>query len=92
MAPDWARGLLLGGDELDPKWKEIADYLDVKTVNIGTNLVTRELIEEIIDEDLHPLIYTVNDPMEARKLQSWGAAAMFSDCPDIILENMLTVH
>ncbi|MCI5060711.1 MAG: glycerophosphoryl diester phosphodiesterase [Alphaproteobacteria bacterium] len=92
MMPDWNRGLLLGGEELDPKWKDLADYLDVKTVNVGSNLAKREVIEDIIDEDLHPLIYTVNDPMEARKYQSWGVASMFSDCPDVIAENLLTVH
>ena len=92
MAPGWARGLLLGGEELDPNWKELADYLDVKTVNIASNLAKREIIEDIIDEDLHPLVYTINDPLEARKFQSWGVASMFSDSPDVILENLLTVH
>lgn len=92
MASDWARGLLLGGEELPENWQDLCDYLDVKTVNVGTNLVTREMVEEIIDLDLHPLIYTVNDPIMARQYQSWGVEAMFSDEPDIIAENLLTVH
>lgn len=100
IANDWARGLLLapeGGEEgneqtVNPNWKDIADYLDVKTVNISNKIASREIIEEIIDLDLHPLVYTVNDPMEARLFQSWGVDAMFSDEPDVILENLLTVH
>jgi glycerophosphoryl diester phosphodiesterase len=100
MATDWARGLLLapeknaeGDDEgINPDWKDIADYLDVKTVNLGTSIVTRDIVEEIIDLDLHPLVYTVNDPLEARQFQSWGVESMFSDEPDIIIENLLTVH
>ena len=92
MANDWARGLLIGGDTLPGNWQEMADYLDVKTVNFGTKLVTRDAVEDAIDLDLHPLVYTVNDPMEARTFQSWGVDAVFSDAPDVILENLLTVH
>ena len=96
VAGDWSRGLLLApeGEEgvINPEWKDIADYLEVKTVNIGTKIATREVVQEIIELDLHPLIYTVNDPIEARQYQSWGVEAMFSDEPDVILENLLTVH
>ena len=49
-------------------------------------------LEEVIDLDLHPLVYTVNDPIEARKFQSWGVESLFSDEPDVIAENLLTVH
>lgn len=100
MATDWARGLLLapeknaqGDDEgINPDWKDIADYLDVKTINLGASIVTREIVEDVIDLDLHPLVYTVNDPMDARTFQSWGVESMFSDEPDVIMENLLTVH
>lgn len=92
MATDWYRGLLLGGEELPENWKDLADYLDVKTINFGTKLASREAIEDTIDLDLHPLIYTVNDPIDARKYQGWGVDCLFSDNPDVILENLLTVH
>ncbi|HPF78704.1 MAG TPA: glycerophosphoryl diester phosphodiesterase [Alphaproteobacteria bacterium] len=92
MAPDWYRGLLIGGDDMPENWKDLADYLDVRTVNLGSNLVTPELVEEITDLDLATLVYTVNDPQLARQFQSWGVASMFSDEPDLILENLLTVH
>lgn len=103
MATDWSRGLLLApetaassdGEEeaiLNPDWKEFADYLEVKTINLPAPLVTREIVEEVIDLDLHPLVYTVNDPILARELQGWGVESMFSDEPDTIIENLLTVH
>ena len=92
MATDWARGLLISGDEMPDNWQDLADYLDVKTVNISTELVTEDIVKEIIDLDLKPLVYTVNDPILARQLQGWGIEAMFSDEPDVILENLLTVH
>ncbi len=100
IAGDWSRGLLLapeknaqGDDEgINPDWKDVADYLDVRTVNLGASIATRDIIQDVIDLDLHPLIYTVNDPVDARQFQSWGVEAMFSDEPDVILENLLTVH
>jgi glycerophosphoryl diester phosphodiesterase len=92
MAPDWARGLLLGGDEIDPNWKDLADYLDVTTINLGSRLITRDLCDDIMDMEMPILAYTINQPDEARKLQQWGVDCMFSDNPDVILENLLTVH
>ena len=96
VASDWARGLLLAPEReeeiINPDWKDLADHLDVKSINLGTKIATREIVEEVIDLDLHPLIYTVNDPLEARQYQAWGVDAVFSDEPDIILENLLTVH
>jgi glycerophosphoryl diester phosphodiesterase len=92
MATDWSRGLLLKGDVISEDWQEFAKYLEVQTVNLGTKIATREIVEAIIDLDLRPLIFTVNDPIEARKFQSWGVDAMFSDEPDVIIENLLTVH
>jgi len=103
IAADCNRGLLIapentseednsGGPMINPNWADIADYLNVKTVNIAESLATRELIEDINDLDYQALIYTVNDPMAARQFQSWGVDSMFSDEPDVILENLLTVH
>lgn len=100
VAGEWSRGLLLapenneetGAEVINPNWRDMADYLDVKTVNIANSIATRDVIEEIIEAELHPLVFTINDPMEARKLQSWGVKSVFSDEPDIILENLLTIH
>jgi glycerophosphoryl diester phosphodiesterase len=89
LAPDWARGLLIDDDfPMPDNWKEIADYLDVKTINLGAKLVTREIADEIMDMELPLLVYTVNDPMQARALQRLGVDTFFSDNPDVILENL----
>lgn len=100
VAQDWSRGLLLapendeetGAEVINPNWADLADYLNVKTINLSRKIATRDVIEECIDAELHPLVFTVNDPMEARQFQSWGVDAMFSDEPDVIMENLLTVH
>jgi glycerophosphoryl diester phosphodiesterase len=92
MAGDWSRGLLLGGDVISEDWQEFAAFLEVQTVNLGTKIATREIVEAVAGLGLKPLIYTVNDPIEARNYQSWGVNTMFSDEPDVIIENLLTVH
>ena len=78
----------IGGDAMPENWKEVADYLDVKTINLGSRLVTREIADDIMDLELPLLVYTVNDPMQARALQKLGVDAFFSDNPDILIENL----
>lgn len=91
VAYDWPRGLLLPA-EWPENWVELAEYLEVSTINLNGNEVTREQIEDALELEMPILAYTINDPMRARELQSWGVDSFFSDTPDIILENILTLH
>ena len=88
LAPDYARGLLIGDQEMPENWKEVADYLDATTINLWNKLVTRQIADEIMDLEMPLLVYTVNDPMQARTLQKLGVDAFFSDNPDVIIENL----
>lgn len=88
LAPDYARGLLIGGEDMPENWKDLADYLDVTTINLGSRLVTREVADDVMDFEKPLLVYTVNDPMQARSLQKLGVDGFFSDNPDVILENL----
>lgn len=92
MAGDWHRGLLLEGAIMPENWKDLVDYLETVTVNIGDQMATRQAIESIIDYEKAVLVYTVNDPQRARQLQAYGVDGVFTDVPDVIQENMLTVH
>lgn len=93
MAPDWYRGVLFDDDEDMPEnWRDLVEYVDGATVNIGKKIATRDLVEDIIDFEKPVLVYTVNDAQLARQLQGWGVDAMFSDCPDVIAQNLLKVH
>jgi len=93
MAPDWYRGVLFDDDqEMPENWRDMVDYVEAATVNIGRKAATRTLIEEIMDFEKAILVYTINDPQEARQLQSWGVDAVFSDNPDVIAANLLKVH
>lgn len=88
LAPDFARGLLIGGDEMPENWKDLLDYLDASTVNLGSRLVDRQVADEVMDLEIPLLVYTVNDPIQARSLQKLGVDAFFSDNPDVIMENL----
>jgi len=91
LAEDWSRGLLLP-EEWPENWQELAEYLRVTTINLNGNAATRDQIEMAIDLEKPVLAYTINDPIKARELQGWGVDCFFSDEPDVLLENLLTVH
>ena len=91
IAEDWSRGLLLGV-EYEDDWSALADALHVSTLNINGNTVTREQVEDLMEYNVPILAYTINDPMRAQELQRWGVDTFFSDVPDLIAENILTVH
>lgn len=91
MAQDWARGFLLP-EEWPENWAELAEYLQISTINLDGNTVPRDYVEAAIELSKPVLAYTINDPIRARELQKWGIDGLFSDVPDVIQENLLTVH
>lgn len=91
MAGDWRRGFLLP-EEWPENWKELAEYLDVSTFNVNGNTVTRDHIDELLELGKPILAYTINDPDRANILQSWGVDGFFSDEPDVIREELFSVH
>ncbi|MCE9506978.1 MAG: glycerophosphoryl diester phosphodiesterase, partial [Alphaproteobacteria bacterium] len=90
MMPEWPRGLLI--DEYFPEWKELAAHLDVHTINIDGNTVTRDQMAEYLDYGKPILAYTINDPAKAKLLMSWGVSSVFSDCPDVIRDEVESIH
>ena len=91
MTQDWHRGLILP-DAWPENLKELAQYLQVSTINIDGNVAKRQQVEDIMDIDKLCLAYTINDPLKAQELQRWGVDGFFSDTPDLIKEVILSVH
>jgi len=91
VAEDWSRGLLFE-EEIEDNWQDLADTLEVSTLNVNGNTITREQLEELMDYEKPILAYTINDPMRAQELQRWGLDTIITDVPDVIKENILTVH
>tara|TARA_B100001750_G_scaffold13286_1_gene9513 strand:+ start:745 stop:1494 length:750 start_codon:yes stop_codon:yes gene_type:complete len=92
LAGDWALAYLI--DDIPEKWKDIAQHLNVQTININGNRddLEREFIEEIIDEGYGVLAYTINNPVRARELISWGVDGVFTDEPDVIRDELFGLH
>lgn len=89
---DWALGYIM--DEVPENWRDIASHLGVKTININGNRpdLTREFIEDIIDEGYGILAYTINNPMKAKELLNWGVDGVFTDEPDVIRDELYAKH
>jgi glycerophosphoryl diester phosphodiesterase len=92
LAGDWAIGYLM--HEFDEQWKDTAKHLNAKSVNINAygEFVTRDFVEDIIDEGYGILAYTVNDPIKAKELLSWGVDGVFTDVPDVIRDEIYSSH
>jgi len=70
----------------DKNWQQRADNLNCVSVHVKQRVIKKEYIEEIKNTQRLALSYTVNNPVQAKKLFSWGLDAVFSDSPDKILE------
>jgi glycerophosphoryl diester phosphodiesterase len=85
-APEIARGHLFG--RLPENWREQADRLGCVTVHCDQKHLTRSLARAVIDAGYPLLAYTVNDPARAREIIGWGAASVFTDCPDRVIAGL----
>lgn len=82
IAPDWPRGLLLGGQMAD--WRSRAEAIEAATINVYHQPQTQDSIAAFRAFGKPVLCYTVNDPGRAADLFDWGVSAVFSDAPDIV--------
>lgn len=81
-APDLPRGLLR--ERAGPDWREALERLACTTLHLGRGHLDEETLRELVREAVPVLVYTVNDPAEARRLFDRGVRAVFSDRPEAI--------
>lgn len=96
MAPQAPRGYLLhqmwpedGFDERMPDFSRHLDRVRPYSVHLNSDLISsREKLElfgtvirRVMGRDLPILSYTVNNPVQARALLSWGVTSLFTDAP-----------
>jgi glycerophosphoryl diester phosphodiesterase len=77
-------GLLL--HEWESDWQYISESLNCVSIHVNEEIMTREKAQEIKSMGKKLLCYTVNQPVRALELYSWGVDAVFSDAPDRILK------
>ena len=59
-----------------------AAELGAWAVNLGVRAATRRHVQELRSGGLRVLVYTVNNPVDAQRLFSWGVSGIFTDFPD----------
>lgn len=90
MMPDWPRGLLI--EEFADNWAEVGDYLDIASVHVADQGLTRDMVEEYIESQMPVIVHTVNDPQRGQELLRWGADALVTDTPDTQREAVERFH
>lgn len=81
-APDIPRGLLR--ERLGADWRLRMTALGCVTLHLNHRWVSRHQLAALRDAGVPVLLYTVNEPERATELLEAGAAAVFSDVPDLI--------
>ena len=84
-APELPRGLLV--ETIAPDWRESATRLGCVSLHCDQRHLTAAQAGEILAVGFALLCYTVNDPVRARELFSWGVDAIFTDRLDLIPPN-----
>ena len=60
--------------------------LNVYSINISKELVTKEMVNLAHKNNLKVYVYTINSPSQMRKMIDCGVDAVFSDYPELMLE------
>jgi len=61
---------------------EVADALGAWSINLSVELAQAARLQAIADNGYRSLVYTVNDPVVAKRLQADGVGGIFTDYPD----------
>lgn len=83
-APTVQIGLLM--EEWLPDWEVIASQLNCKAIHVDKTIVTKERAAEVKAQGWQFLCYTVDDPIEAKRLLNMGIDAIFTNEPDQVLK------
>ena len=70
------------------KIPELSAELSAWSVNLGIRAATRRQIRRTRARGFRVLVYTVNDPVNAERLFSWGATGIFTDFPDRMIDRV----
>ena len=81
-APQLPRGLLFG--KIPADWLARMRALDCVALHCNYTSLTAPLLEQIRAAGYAVLVWTVNDPAEAKRLYGWGVDAIVTDRLDLI--------
>ncbi len=81
--PGWPRGLIAEG--LPADWREQAATLACRSLHLDWQRVDEAVVAAVTGAGYELAVYTVNDPLEARRLIALGVGCIITDCPDEVL-------
>jgi len=82
VAPELARGYLVS--KIPPDWLDTMKRLDCVALHCNHKSLTEKLAAEIHAAGYSVLLWTVNDPADARRLRAMGADSLVTDALDRI--------
>ena len=82
LAPDLPRGYL--SDTVGEDWVAEANSLGCVTLNLGWTMLAPAQVPGLIVSGLPLLLWTVNEPENARAFLAAGATAVITDRPDLV--------
>jgi glycerophosphoryl diester phosphodiesterase len=82
-APEIPRGLLL--KELREGWRQSAESLGCVSVHLARRKVGKAVVDLAHKAGYALVVYTVNDPKEAKRLLDWGVDSIITDSPELLL-------
>ncbi|HYG85298.1 MAG TPA: glycerophosphoryl diester phosphodiesterase [Azospirillum sp.] len=86
LAPEIPRGYLMDRPPAD--WAAVADRIGAATLNVNQKRQTAESVAAYRATGRPVLAYTVNDAARAKALFDWGVAAVFTDAPGRLAEQL----
>lgn len=81
--PELPRGLLR--ERAGADWRAAMERCACSTLHLAAHHLDESLLRELYREAVPVLVYTVNDPREAKRLFDLGVRALFTDVPEAIL-------
>lgn len=83
LARDWPRAWL--DEKLPENWEQLALDLDVQAAHLGTRNLTEDDARRVLASGRELAVWTVNDVERAHQLRRWGAAAIITDDPGLLV-------
>jgi len=82
QAPELPRGYLV--DEIPEDWRDAMSELGCISLHCNYQTLTRRVLEEVHAAGYAVLVWTVNDPRDAKRLLEWGVDSLVTDALDLI--------
>ena len=84
IMPDIRRGYITEHNPL-PLLEELKP-IDLYSIHVDQKILTQEMAERIIQSQYKLIIWTMNDPLQAKKFRDWGVDMIITDKPNIFAQ------